>query len=246
MASPVHGRNAIIEMWVTDTWYPILCGTDMNLHVEQETILKTGPNSGTWRERIARISQWSASVTGLTKIDNSAESLTWFWAVQESVRLVTQYLRFTFEDEQGGGKQITGYALITSNDITGPAADFSNATITFEGTGELVIAVIEPPALVTVNYYSDYWATTNGLNYISGASSGTSPAAVAFGGAFTLGATDVILVVTLEGIQYDVILTGTPVGRECKFTSGNGRITFPSDIIFDGSQRVWVEFKRTT
>jgi len=236
MSSVVQGKNTVLELYIIDTWYPLLCATDMTFSVTQEIVLKTGPNSGAWREKTTRLSEWSASVTGLTKIENSAESLTFFHTLQESVRLVTQTVRLTFEDDEGNGKQITGEAVIVSNDINGPETDFSNATINFEGTGAYEMDVIEPPTPLAIDIFSDYWQTVNGNDYISGASTLLS---------YSLGVTDEILEVDVEGVQYDVITSGTPINRECIFDSSIGRITFRAGLVFDGSERVFVEFKRT-
>lgn len=234
MPTPVHGKYCVLEIYVIDTWLKLLCGTDITFNMTHETIYKTGPNSGLWRQKVLGLSEWNASVTGLTMVDVTADTLTFFYTLQESVWGFTKTIRLTFQDEDGVAKQISGDAVITSHDINGPVEDFSNGVIVFEGTGAISIASI--PALIVgpKDVYSDYWQTVNGNNYIQGAS---------FIQSYQLGINDTILEVDMEGMQFDVVV-GTPVNRECKFDSGNGRITFPADLIFDGNQRVFVEFKR--
>jgi predicted secreted protein len=236
MSNPVHGSFGTLELWITDAWFAVLCGVDFTLQVNQETIYKTGPTSGTWRERVSRLSEWSASVTGLTMVENSATVVTFFYALQDAVRLKKQLIRLTYKDIDGNGKQITGDAYVVSNEINGPVTEFSTATILLEGTGLLNIGAITPPTPITITTYSDYWVTVNGQDYISGASA-------IYG--FTLGATDTILEVDIEGVEYD-LTTGAILNRMCKFTSGTGRITFEAGaVLFTGTERVFVEFKRT-
>lgn len=243
---PVYGREVVLEMLVSGVYYPVLCATDCSFTRSPEVIEKTSPSSGLFKEFMTRREEWSMSVSGLTKIENAA-ALTFFYILQTSVRRLAQDIRITFTDSDGDSKQITGTVLIGEQIISGPASDFSNCSIEMKGTGAFAIADTAPPIPGTFDIFSDYWQTVNGQSYIDGASSGTSPAAVANGGAFTLAATnDEILEVSLEGDEYDVILSGTPGNRQCKFTTSPVRITFQAGVVFDGTQRVFVEFKRTT
>lgn len=239
MSSPVLGRLAVLEIWIDDAFFPVLCGTDLSLHLQQEVILKTGPNSGAWREKTTRLSEWNASVTGLTKIENSSESVTFFWTLQESVRLTTQLIRLTFQDEDGGGKQVKGYAVIVSQDINGPATDFSTASIVFEGTGHLEIDEIEGPIESEVSVLSDWWETVNGNNYIDGASTGNFD-----GTNYTLGASDRILDVAVNGEHFNQQLSGTVLNGHFEFISGSNKIQFEAGLIFTGSEEVFVIWDR--
>lgn len=245
MAQAVKGKDVVVEMSVDDVYYPILCGTDCEFVRDPEFIEKTTTTSGLFKDFAVRREEWSMSVSGLTKIENSA-SLTFFYMLQTSVRRTRQLVRITFTDIDGADKQISGYVLIGRQSITGPYSDFANCSIELKGTGAFTIEDVEPPVPAAVEIYSDYWTTTNGQNYIDGSSSGTSPSSVAFGGVFNLGATDTILEVNVEGTEFEIITSGSPGNRECKFNTSTFIISFASDMIFDGTQRVYVEFKRTT
>lgn len=238
MANPVLGADAVLEIKVDDTYYPALCATDMRYFYTPEFIEKTGPTSGLFSEYDVRLQSWGCTLNGLTKIANDTV-LSFFYLLQTSVRRVRQDIRLTFTDDESNSKQITGYAFIGSSEITGPVSGFCEATVELKGTGPFTIADVEPPTPETFDVLSDYWTTTNGLNYITGASAINS---------YTLDSdTDEILEVAMEGVQYDVV-SGTPTAgtRTCQFNTSNDRIVFPSDVVFDGAQRVFVEFKRTT
>ena len=239
MAEAIHGKDVIIELLIDADYYPILCGTDCSFSRTPEFIPITGPESGLFREFMVRREEWSMSVSGLTKVANAA-TLSFFYMLQTSVRRTQQTVRMTFEDAAGAAKQITGSVYIGQLDINGPATEFSSASIELKGTGGYTIEDVEPPVVTEYEYFSDYWQTVNGQNYISGASSGEYT-----GVAYTLGATDIPMLVDVEGTSYNLV-TGTPTAgeRECRFTTSPQRITFPADLIFDGTQRVFVMFKR--
>lgn len=237
----VHGKDVIVEMLVEGDYYPILCGTDCTFSRVPEFIPTTSPSSGLFREYMIRREEWSMSVSGLTKIENSA-SLTFFYMLQTGVRRSKHTVRITFEDSDGNSKEINGSILIGQMDINGPFGDFSQCSIELKGTGAFVIGDVTPPIAGVVEYFADYWQTVDGQNYISGASSGQYD-----GINYTLTADDEILGVSVEGTEfYASLSTPTPGEPEFEFVTSPVKILFPADLIFNGTQRVYVLFKRTT
>lgn len=80
---------------------------------------------------------------------------------------------------------------------------------------------------------------TNGQNYISGASTGNYNNATTY----TLEATDEIMDVVVEGAPFYQV-SGTPASGEAEFfLILPCSIEFPSTLVFDGSQRVFVMLK---
>lgn len=238
MADAVHGSDVVIEMLVDDVYYPILCGTDCTFSRTPEFIPITTTTSGLFRDFMVRREEWSMSASGLTKIAN-ATTLTFFYMLQTSVRRVSHDIRITFTDNLGGSKQITGTVLIGQMDINGPFSDFSQCTIELKGTGAYTIADTEPPIPGVFDILSDVWETTNGQNYVDGASTGDYT-----GTAYTLQAGDVLLQVDVEGTGFDIITSGTPGNRQCKLNPSTFVLAFASDMIFDGTQKVFIEFNR--
>lgn len=238
MPYPVEGKNVVVELLVDAVYYPVLCGIDCTFSREVEFISIRTSDSSVFDEVMPRRENWSVTVNGVTKIENDTV-LTFFYLLQTSVRRNTHTIRVTFEDEDGDSKEITGTAYIGSESITGPQSDYANGSIEFRGTGAFTIQDVTPPVPPDIEIFSDYWTPSNGNAFINGASSGSYT-----GTAYTLGATDEIMEVRVEGTNYEVV-SGTPASgeRECQFDTGTLKINFP--ITFDGTQRVFVMFKRT-
>lgn len=144
MADAIWGGASVLEMWVTDQYYPVLCATDSTYNCAAEFIEKTGPTSGGAREWMRRLEEHTGSATGLTKVDNDA-SLTFFYILQVGVRRVQQLFRQTFADVDGNSKTLTGYALIGTMGINQPVNDFSNCTLEIKWQGAPEQDVIPPP-----------------------------------------------------------------------------------------------------
>lgn len=233
MSEAVHGKNVLVEMQLDDlSWMPIFCGTDMSLTYEPEFITITGPNSPS-REYMVRLEDWSMSVSGLTKIANDTV-LTFFFMMQQAIRRALRTYRAKFVDDVGAVKIFTMTAYVGRSTISGPVSDFSLGTIEFRGSGGAEISDSEgEPVVQNYDYLSDWWTTTNGNAFINGASSVHG---------YTLTTADYILDVAVEGMGSFIITSGSPGNNEAKPDLVNNKILFLNT--FDGSQRVYVEFKR--
>ena len=239
MAYPVRGNDVVVELLVDGDYYPVLCGLDCSFTREVEFISIRTADSSVFDEVMPRRENWSVTVNGVTKIENDTV-LTFFYLLMTSVRRTIHTIRVTFTDEAGGSKQIDGSVYIGSESITGPFADYANASIEFRGTGAFTVSTTTEPVTPEYNIYSDYWIPTNGNSYSSGASTGYTD-----GTQYTLAATDIILEVWVESVPF-YATTGTPTNGspEYKFDTGTLRLNFPAAFVFDGSQRVMVLFKR--
>lgn len=242
--STVKSNNVIIEIKISGVYLPVFCGKTMEFSQNQETIEVTSVNSATGREYEPGMTTATLNITGVTIIDNSDSRVSLPYLMTESIRRTTQECRIRLIDDDGTSLQISFDAIIVNNTLSRAVGTYSQSATSLVITGGVSVGPVDPPAPIEVDVYSDYWIPSAGNNYIDGDSSGTSPSAVANGGPFSLGATDTVLEVDVEGTEFDVILSGTPTNRECKFNTSTFVITFPVDLIFDGSQRVFVEFKR--
>ena len=240
MSYPIKGEDVVLELLYDGNYYPVLCATDCTFSRQMNFVPITSTDSGIFREFMPGKEEWSMSVSGLTKVENDA-ALTFFWVLQTSVRRQLQTIRMTFTDEVGASKQISGSVYVGSQDISGPISDYAQCSIEFRGTGAFSVSATTPPAEPEINVYSDYWTPTNGLTYITGASSGSYT-----GTSYTLLSTDTILEVRVEGTSYEVVSSAPADGaRECRFMTGPVRVQFPSALVFSGSERVFVMFKRS-
>lgn len=239
MSEPVLGYGVAIEMHDGVSYKPVLCAETCTFNRSPEIIEITGPATGLYRDYMKRREGWTADVSGLTKIENDT-ALTFFYLLQTSVRNQKHPLRFVFTDVDGASKQVTGNVLIGEMSISGQAGDFAKGSISFIGSGAFAVTATDPVSPTGYNFMSDFFQTVNGHSYISGASSGQYT-----GVAFTIGDTDIIVDVDVEGTGFNIV-TGTPAAgsRECRYDSATDRLNFPADLIFDGTQRVFVEIKR--
>jgi hypothetical protein len=131
---------------------------------------------------------------------------------------------------------ITTESSATRLSVIGLSSDVNNWSdfnLLLEGTGGLSVTAIDPPGDVTCeSIKSDWWTTTEGLSGIAG----TGHAGLSFAG-------HDVIEVDREGLQYDIITTGTPGNRQAKYTGGS-TITFdPSNPFLAGETIfvIWVE-----
>lgn len=236
--SPILGYGVAIHMHDGSSYKPVLCGETCTFNRQVETIEKTSPTSGNFRQYQKRREGWTADVSGLTRIANDA-SLTFFYMLQTSVRNQEHPLRFVFTDPEGATKQIQGTALITDESITGTAGDFAKASISFLGTGAFVVADVDPPAPVVYEELSDFWDMPAGINYCD-------LAAVSVEHGYAISAGYILLEVDLEGQGFEIITTGSVgTNRNCKLNTSTFILNFSTDVIAEGfARRVFVFFKR--
>lgn len=242
----VQGKNQIVEMKISGVWYPIFCCKSMSFFMEQDMIEITSINSAVAREFQAGMTTSGGSVSGVTIIDNTQNQISILYLMPEAQRRTVQDMRIRMTADNATAKQISFQALIRRLETTRTFGSYSQSAVEIVVTGGVSIGVVEPPGgVITENVWSDRWVPGAGNSYIDGSSAGVSPSSVAFGGVFNLGATDTILEVSVDGDHFDLITSGAPGNMECKFDSGLGQIRFASTLIFLGTERVWVEFKRT-
>lgn len=217
MADAVYGTGVVLSMMVGETYYPILCATDTTYDCGVEFIEKTGPSSGGARQWARRLEEHISTITGLTKIEND-DVLSFFYVLNVGIRREDQLFKLVFEDSDGNDVAISGYGLIGAMGINGPAGDFSTATIEIRWNDDPDIEVVAPPGLSQIQ--DPLYLTLSAGNLSVAHLLLTDPAVE-------------ILEVTLEGTQFDVILSGTPGNRECKFTNGPGSLTFEYTEVVD-------------
>lgn len=234
--NPIRGKDVIIEMSVDGVYYPVLCGTDCTFNTTPEFIEKTSATSGLFREFEKRLEEWTMSVNGLSYVENST-TLSFFYMLQTSVRRSDQAFRMTFVDENTDSIAIIGRAFIGESSITGPASDFANASISLKGNGAFTMAVVPPPVPAdTFEVLADWWLPNAGTSSITGASTGNTD-----GTNYTLTEDDELLQVVVENMQmYEV--NGTPQAGEPQYQFAGGTVVFAME--FDGSQKVFIMFKR--
>lgn len=244
MSNRIKSNNVIIELAILGVYYPVFCGKTMEFTQSQELIEVTSVNSAVGREYEPGMTTGALSITGVSILDNADGRISLPYLMGSALRTIHS-MRIRLIDDDATTLQISFQAIINTNTLSRAVGTYSGSSVAMTVTGGVTIGPVDPPAPIEVDVYSDTWETVNGENFVDGASMGTSPSAVANGGPFGLGATDTILEVKVEGTEFDIITSGTPGNRQCKFNQSTFVLTFAPDMIFDGSQKVFIEWKRT-
>lgn len=224
--SVVEGSDVVLSMYVSGTYYPILCATDCTYTCNAEFVEKTGPNSGGVRQWSRRLEEHISTVSGLTYVENDA-TLSFFYILQLGVRREEQEFKITFTDGLGDVKTLSGAGLIGTQSINGPATDFSNCEIEIRWNEEPEFDAVEDP--------SDECEVVDKL-FLTLAEGDSTVSSATLSGKTILG-------VEREGLG-QVIIAGTPAAgtRECAFsgTTISFDSTNPGNV---GGEKVYVLYK---
>lgn len=226
MSDVIFGSNAYMEVLYAGVYTPIGCALSCQFAFENELILKTDANAGLFRKRRVRMSDNSASISGLTTLINDA-TLSILYFLQEGVRRSEVDLRFRFTDTAGQSRQIQGLFLVQSISITGDASAFSEFDLELQGTAGVTITTFDPaPEQLPGDVQSDWWETTPGASSITGVGE--------YGRTFV---GKEVLEVAREGTQHDEA-GGSPGNREYAYDGTN--ISFDPTNPFNPGERVFV------
>ncbi len=240
MANTVKAKNIQVYLKVDATYYPIFCGKTMRFSLEQDEVETTNVDSGSARAYEAGMSNALLEVSGVTTIDNSNSRISITYLQSISVRQQVQDWKITLTPDTGTAKNYTFRGVIRSTDFDKALPGYSQSNLVVRVSGNITIDTVDPPPTGEYTYHADWWDSVNAQNYVSGQSTGFTD-----GTQYTLQATDVILAVEVES-QTMYAVTGTPTNGEpeYKYDTSTQRVNFPAAFIFDGSQRVYIMFKR--
>lgn len=224
----VRGDNVVCYRVIDGVEYEIGCGVSCQFTFTNEIIGKTTVNSGGFREKRVRMSDWSGTVSGVVKTGSADSVLGPFYFLQEGVRRTEGDYVFKFIDDDDSLKTIECTGVIEEITMSGNVGEYASWDLNLTGTGGFEITTTSVPAPESADQVdSDWWSTTAGQTYISGSSYNAKSLAG-----------KELLEVWREGVQYDIV-TGTPSGRQCKFTSGTGRVDFDTSLPFNSGETVF-------
>lgn len=230
---PIWGYDVIVSLKVVDTYYPVFCATDMEFRMKQDVVLATSASTGSYRQkRLRGLCEWSVTTSGLTKIDNSDGQISFFYLLQESIRGSQLDIKIDFTDEDSNEQSLSGAVIIPDLSINGPASDWSNASVTFEGTGAISMVPVDPPVPQDCEQedtlYIDCVADASSVHHALLQQTGVVILAVARTGA----------------VHYET--TGTPGDLEFQTDLPNGDIHFDPTNTFNAGEWIAVEYKIET
>lgn len=224
----LKGKQALLSVLIDGVYRPVFCAISCYFRYDFEEVLKTSVNSGRFRERTTRLCDWEFGVTGLTKIDNTDGQAAFFWLIQAGVRGTTQALKMVFTDDEGNTQTISGNCVIKQGQLDSLVGGFSTAQQVFPGTGPFAMGPVG--GFASSDLYKLYLDTTAGAWEVSHAD--------------LEDAIEIMLVLREDG-QYAEV-TGTPVGRQFRYTSsvGSGKLTFPVSLPFNPGEIVYVQYRK--
>lgn len=209
MADVLQGKDCVLMAYKDGGYYPFVCAQTVDFNLSTELLPSTSINSGTYRTFQPRLSEWGISLSGVTRLrDTSASAVFVLDTIADQVRQSGMDIRLLLTDEGGYVRRLEGHVYIPQSNITGTVGQVSKFGTEFKGSGPLVLdqfITIQPGS---VNTYSAY--ATGGETYIQDA--------------LFLGA--VVHWVEISDTVADVILSGTPTGRQVKHDVSTGRIDF--------------------
>lgn len=226
MANRVQGKNVIIELLVSATYYPFFCGKTMEFSPKQELIEVTSVNSGVSREYEPGMRTTSLNITGVTILDNSENriSLTYLMGVMGSILT----MRIRLIDDDGDGVQISFQALITSLGLSRSFGSYSQSGVDMTITGNVTYTPIDPPPGIICFEPPLY------IDCVAGATSVTDP---------LLDNDDaVVLEVCRSGLQHNET-NGTPGNQQFHFNPITGIINFDATNPFNAGEVIYVLYK---
>lgn len=235
MSNEVFGTGVSVRARTTsgDPYVTIGCASSCSFNFVNEIIGKTDVNAGLARKKRVRISDCNGSVEGIITTESTADRLTIFHFMQEAIRRSELDMQFIFEDVNGGVKVIQGLFLVSTIGLSADINSWSDFGLDLEGTGGISVTAIDPPPDVSCEtVFSDWWETTPGLSGISG----TGHAGLSFAG-------HDVIEVDREGLEHEIVTTGTPGNRQAKYTGGDS-ITFDPTNVFNPGETIfviWVE-----
>lgn len=233
MSNEVFGTGVSVRAKVSGEYVTIGCASSCAFNLVQELIGKTDVNAGLFRKKRRRICDCNGSVDGIITTESSADRLSIFHFMQEAIRGAEIEMQFVFEDTTGGVMVVAGNFLVSSIGLSADTNAWSDFDLQLEGTGNISVTAIDPPPDVTCeSIRSDWWTTTPGLSGIAG----TGNAGLSFAG-------HDVIEVDREGLEHDIIATGTPGNRQVKYTGGN-TLTFDPTNPFNALETIfviWVE-----
>jgi predicted secreted protein len=131
----IVGRDVILYLVVAESpqvLSVIGCARNVKISMNTDTLETTTVGSGTDREYEPVATSWTASVDGLSSVNN----ITYRDLLAYQKALTVLSMQFEVGD---GGTPFTGDVIITSSENAGNYNDAATFNVSFQGTGELVL-----------------------------------------------------------------------------------------------------------
>jgi len=219
MADNVQGNNIMLyyhepasETYPEGRDIPFSCSTNCTFSVSVDQKEVTSQTSAWYREYKNDTATWSVTCDGLITLDGYG----YLFLLQQQQDRTTILVKFVIDNGIDGLVVISGNCNLTSLQINAPYKDIATYSVSLQGTGAYGTTgtTINPSGTIIV---------AGGAIYSKGYT--------AAGGETTIVWTDMIgkacLYVSRGGIDVqDILVSGTPIDEQVKWTSSTGTLTF--------------------
>jgi len=219
MADKVQGKNIMLYYFEPPSVtypagrdIPFSCSTNCTFSVSVDQKEVTSQTSAWYREYKNDTATWSVNCDGLITLDGYG----YLFLLQQQQDRTTILVKFVIDNGVDGLVVISGNCNLTSLQINAPYKDIATYSVALQGTGAYGTTgtTIDPSGTVIV---------AGGAIYSKGYT--------AAGGETTIVWSDMIgkscLYVSRGGIDVqDILVSGTPVDEQVKWTSATGTLTF--------------------
>lgn len=210
----IQGKNVTVNITINGVKLPYLCATDCEVHFTTELIRRTSPSAGSSAKYKARMTDTTASLSGVTQVLPVESGWTVFDLIGETVRKNGVDLEMEFLDSVGNYRLITGHALMPDIDISASMGDFARDSIDFQFSGAPGVFNEPPPNYQTTSTVN--WELFRGTNGETGITDNR-----------LIGRAKVAV---HRGDWLNVITTGTPDVQQVKFNNSTGQLLFSVPI----------------
>lgn len=226
----VPGKDWVFYALDGGIWKTYVCGRSGSISAHTDTVETTGPGSGDWKDFEATVHSFTANIDGVIALNVSGSlTLADLQALQFSKTRIL--CRFTQTSLSHDTYTKEAYFYIVDSTDTGSFDGVATFSIQLQGTGAIT-AIFTPPTPNSGEVFR-YPAMGSTAPVTPGATTVTVPGL----------ANKNIIGVFKDGVaNNDIILAGTPVEKEVKYTSSGTDGIFEWAIPFDG-ENWYVEYQ---
>ncbi len=230
--SLVAGKDFTFYVFDAGIWKPYCCARSGSVSIDTSTIETTGPGTGDYKTFEPEVHGFTASIDGVISLNISGQ-LTWPELQAKQLAKTKLLCRFTEISQAGDIYTKECYFYITNSTDTGSFDGVSTFQVSLQGTGGITLIFVPPTPIIQGKVYR-YPAAGSTAPVTAGATVITVPG---------LG-TKNILSVWKDGIgNNDIILAGTPVNKEVKYTTSGADGVFEWAIPFESGENWYVLYQ---
>jgi hypothetical protein len=222
--SIVKGDNCIVLIYNSGMWKNYVCARDCSLDTQTDMIETSVSGAGKYATFEPTKNSFSGTMGGLISL-NVANALTLPELRALQLSHTKLLMRFTRTDDNANVYTDECYFYITGVQDSGPFGDLASFSVSLRGTGGITQIFVPTPQ--TQGIVNRYEYTGTGMEY-----GFTEPLLIGKN----------VIEANKDGIgNSKLILSGTPVNKECLFDSTTGAVTWA--IPFEAGEEAYLLYQ---